>query len=192
MVWRKIGINSEKLTEKSFPSIVGVNFDGAAVMMGCKGGAAKLLEGSFGTHIIPIHCVAHKLELGVLDAVKEDSYMTKFEDATKSVYRFYHRANNRRRELNAIADVLETDLLRYGEVKAIRGVSSKSRAIHAIKVNLQATVAHLEHALSRKGTADELERQRNCYKNSPVLDLWNIYILWRSICLFYQQHRLKT
>lgn len=51
--------------------------------------------------------------------------------------------------------MLETDLLRYGEVKAIRWVSSKSRAIHAIKVSLQATVTHLEHDMSRKGTADE-------------------------------------
>lgn len=151
----KIGIDEEKLSCASFPSVVGVNFDGAAVMMGCKGGAAKLLEGSFGTHIIPIHCVAHKLELSVLDAVKKDSYLSKFEDTTKSVYRFYHKANNRRRELKAIAEALETDLLRYGEVKAIRWVSSKSRAIHAIRVNLQATVAHLEHAMSRKGSADE-------------------------------------
>ena len=116
-------------------------------MMGCKGGAAKLLEGSFGLHIIAIHCDAHKLELGVMDAVKKDSYLAKFEETTKGVYRFYHKANNKRRELKEIAEVLESQLLRHGEVKAIRWVSSKSRAIHAIKVNLQATVTHLEHAI---------------------------------------------
>lgn len=80
-----IGINSETLKEDSGPKVVGVNFDGAAVMMGCRGGAAKLLEETFGSHIIPIHCVAHKLELGVMDAVKKDSYLTKFEETTKGV-----------------------------------------------------------------------------------------------------------
>ena len=120
--------------------------------MGCRGGAAKPLEETFGNHIIPIRCVAHKLELGLMDAVKKDAYLTKFEERTKGIYRFYHRANNRRRELKEIAAMLETDLLRYGEVKAIRWVSSKSQATHAIKVNLKATITHLEHAMLRNSS----------------------------------------
>ena len=80
--------------------------------MGCRGGAAEHLEETFRSHIVSIHCVANKLELGVMDAVKKDSYLTKFEETSKGVYRFYHRANSRRRILKDLAAVVEADLLR--------------------------------------------------------------------------------
>lgn len=35
-----------------------------------------------------IHCVAHKLELAVLDAVKRRPYLSTFENTVKEVYRF--------------------------------------------------------------------------------------------------------
>jgi len=38
-----------------------------------------------------IHCVAHKLELGVLDAIRSIDYLHKFEDIVKSIYKFYAR-----------------------------------------------------------------------------------------------------
>lgn len=39
--------------------------DGAAVNMGVKNGVAKQINDSINNKIIVMHCVAHKLELGI-------------------------------------------------------------------------------------------------------------------------------
>ena len=80
------------------------NFDGAAVMMGSKSGVATRIQQSF-PWVIPVHCVAHKLELGILDGVKAVKYLSEFEAIVKTIYLFYHYSPKRRRELAEIASL---------------------------------------------------------------------------------------
>ena len=56
-------------------------------------------------------CVAHKLEYGVLDAVKDVSYLN-FEDAIKRIYKFYSFSPKRHNELQHLAPVLNDYALR--------------------------------------------------------------------------------
>ena len=93
-----------------------------------------------------IHCVAHKLELSVLDAAKSMPYFQIFEETIKSIFNFYHFSTKRRRELVEIADLLSTMLTNYSSVKAVRWVASKSRALLAVKKNFASTVMHTEDA----------------------------------------------
>ena len=51
------------------------NFDGANVMMGNKSGVAKRLQDILQRPVCVIHCVAHNLELAVLDAIKSTPYL---------------------------------------------------------------------------------------------------------------------
>ncbi len=104
--------------------------------------------------IVSIHCVAHELELGVLDAVRSIDYLLKFEDIVKSIYKFYARSTKRGRDLQAFADILESAFLHYGDVKAARWVASKARALKAIQQNLFATLGHLEQATSANKTEE--------------------------------------
>ena len=62
-------------------NIVCGNFDVATVMMGdCNSVKAKLVR-DYPCAVV-IHCVAHKLELGILDAVKAVPYLAEFEAST--------------------------------------------------------------------------------------------------------------
>ncbi len=101
-----VNLSAENLkpTEATYPTLVSANFDGAAVMMGVKSGVATRIQESF-PWIIPVHCVAHKLELGILDGVKSVEYLAKFEAMVKKIYLFYHYSPKRRRELAEIAKV---------------------------------------------------------------------------------------
>ena len=102
-------------SDSSFPTLVCANFDGASVMMGSKSGLATRIQQSF-PWVIPIYCVAHKLELGILDGVKVVKYLSEFKAIVKTIYLFYNCSPKRRRELTKIATVLEEDLLQYGAV----------------------------------------------------------------------------
>ena len=90
--------------------------------------------------VIPIHCVAHKLELGILDGVKAVKYLSEFEAIVKTIYLFYHYSPKRRRELTEIATVLEEDLLQYGAVKNVDGSVSGMNRIKTAQRNSMSEV----------------------------------------------------
>ena len=69
------------------PSLIGASFDGASVIIGEKSGVKGLLQKDFPV-ITVIHCVAHKLELSVLDAAKSMPYLQIFEEIIKSIFNF--------------------------------------------------------------------------------------------------------
>ena len=64
----KCGIDLDNITESKL-KLVCINFDGAVVNLGVKNGVTKKLSECISNKVLVRHCVAHKLEFGVLDAV---------------------------------------------------------------------------------------------------------------------------
>ena len=93
-------LTADKLqpADSAFLTLLRANFVGESVMMGSKSGVATHIKQSF-LWVIPIHCVSHKLELGILDGVKAVKYLSKFEAIMKTIYLFYHYSPKRRRKL---------------------------------------------------------------------------------------------
>ena len=54
--------------------LVGFGSDGASVMRGSQGGVTALLKADV-PHLIAVHCVAHCLELSILDVIKKVPYV---------------------------------------------------------------------------------------------------------------------
>ena len=69
-----VDIDNELLKEK----LVGCTFHGASVMMAKSGGVTQQLQAKIGRPVIVTLCVAHRLEMAVLDAVKTSSYLNRF------------------------------------------------------------------------------------------------------------------
>ena len=143
-----VDIDEELLKEK----LAGCNFDGANVMMGKKGRVMQHLQAKIGRPIIVMHCVAHRLELAVLDAVKTCSYLSRFEDTVKSIFKFYFYSPKRHREVNEIANILEEDTVYYSGIQATRWLASRHRAICSLEKHFPTTVMHLQH---KGGLSDE-------------------------------------
>lgn len=141
--------------------LVCVNLDGAAVNMGAKNGVAKKVNDSVSNKVLVTHCVAHRLELGVLDAVKEMPYLKKFEDTIKRICKFYSFSPKRREELKHLASVLDEAILMHTEIKAVRWVASKFRALVAVAKDLHVTFTHLEQVVSNSNRADELGQAKS-------------------------------
>ena len=142
-----VQVDESVLSEK----LVGCNFDGANVMIGAKGGVSKKLEDKVSHPICIIHCVAHKLELAVLDAVKRCPYLSTFEDTVKEVYKFYYYSPKRRREVNEIANIIDEDSVYYSGLQKTRWLASRYRAITALEKHYVTTVMHLQHKTGSTG-----------------------------------------
>ena len=134
--------------------LVGFGSDGASVMCGSRGGVTALLKKDV-PHLIAVHCVAHRLELSILDVIKDISYIGKFESVVKKVYEFYSRSPRRTKDLKEIADIMEDEsIIKFTGILAVRWVSSKLRAVKALLHNWKCAVLHLEET-SHSTTRDD-------------------------------------
>ncbi|XP_021365405.1 zinc finger protein 862-like [Mizuhopecten yessoensis] len=151
-----VGLSRELLDSK----LVGCNFDGAAVMLGSKTGVAtRMRERLVGRDIVVLHCVAHNLELGVLDAIKQVKYLTIFQSTVQLVYKFYYYSPKRRRELSEIAKILEESTISQTGLQKTRWIASRRRALIAIEKSFPSVVDHLNHAAST-GKGDDKARAK--------------------------------
>ena len=69
------------------------------------------LRDRIGPHLITVHCVAHNLELAILDVISSANMacLDSLETTLCGVYKFYHLSPKQRRCLNELADVLQED-----------------------------------------------------------------------------------
>ncbi|XP_046542299.1 zinc finger protein 862-like [Haliotis rubra] len=140
-----LGFTYENLVDPDYagPHLVSVNFDGAAVMLGSKGGvAAKIKDDA--NYVVPVHCIAHKLELAVLDSVKDLPQLASFENTLKQVLKFYYYSPKMRRELKQVSEIFNTELVSLSDVKQVRWLASKIRAVQALKIGFHTIINHIE------------------------------------------------
>ena len=130
-------LNEEEYVDHVLNRLVNVNFDGAAVMSGhLTGVQARLKEMKEG--LIYTHCVAHALELAVLDAIKFDStYLETFNDNLNGIFKFYYNSAVRRQELKQIGDMFAKEFKKFGLLKKIRWIASRERALKLIETNYE-------------------------------------------------------
>lgn len=112
-MFEKAGL--EKWKEK----VVFLCADGAAVNMGKKTGVAAKLKEEVG-HLLSIHCVAHRLELGMVDAIKAQPGIKKLQEVLHYLYMQYHYSPKALRELRVLAEVLEDKVLKPTNLKGAR------------------------------------------------------------------------
>ena len=72
--------------------LVGLGTDGASVNCGPRSGIGAIINKDI-PHLVHIHCIAHKLELAVLDACKQVAYIEKFQTTIKSLLKYYSQSS---------------------------------------------------------------------------------------------------
>ena len=126
-----------------YKKLVNANFDGASVMSGHKSGVqARLKEKQKG--LIYTHCVAHRLELAVLDSIKFDTYLSEFDEGINNIFHFYYYSPVRRKELKDLAQLLNDEFKQLGRLKNIRWIASRDRALKLLETNYKVLIYDLE------------------------------------------------
>jgi hAT family C-terminal dimerisation region len=131
------GISEEILLRQ----LIGFCSDGASCMTGQFQGVAKLFRDKI-PHIKSFHCMAHRLELAVKNAVDSVNFISHFRDFIDAVYKMYSLSPKNERELEAIASKLCVELLKIRKVFDIRWVFSSYLAMKAVWQDFPALYAH--------------------------------------------------
>ena len=111
--------------------LIGFGSDGAAVNLGSKSGVAARLKQEV-EHLVSIHCTAHRLELGVVGAVKEHPKMANLQEELVHLYDQYHFSPKAIWELHEIAEALEEKVLRLTTLRGARWLPYIYRAIKVL------------------------------------------------------------
>jgi hypothetical protein len=101
--------------------------DDAAVMLGSRGGVAKLFPA-----IVIWHCAIHRLELSVHDVIQEVSGINRFKSFLDKLYAMYHASPKNARQLQSCAASLEMEILKIGRILSTRWVASSYKTVLAV------------------------------------------------------------
>lgn len=129
--------------------VVGLGTDGSA-MLSCRGGLADKLRELI-PRLLPVHCVAHRLPLAVLDACGGIDLVKKCDRHIRTVFKFYQSSNKRLNELQEGAAPLEQEITRLKDLNTITWVASKRRTLNALVVSWPALARHLQSVAEAGG-----------------------------------------
>lgn len=150
--------------------LIGFSSDGASVMIGEFKGAVVKLQELLKTNILAVHCLAHRLELAVHNAVRASGEIERLQLFTDSLYTFYHRSYKNMYELSAVAESLHSELLRVSQVFTVRWVCSSYRAVKAF-VNDYAVLVHHMKKCAEDRVRDSKDRAK-CSGFAKKLQEW--------------------
>ena len=121
--------------------LVGLATDGASVMTGRSCGVGvQLLQGSPG--LVHVHCVAHRLNLACVDAMKQEKYLELLKGNVNSLYSYFHASSIRSNNLKAQQEALDEPQVRLKHAIDIRWLAlyDAVAAVHASYGSLVAAI----------------------------------------------------
>ena len=66
-------------------------------------------------HLIHIYCIAHKLELAVLNACTKVTYIVKFQTTIKTLFKSYSQSSKRLSELAEIGNMFNKTICSFSK-----------------------------------------------------------------------------
>lgn len=119
--------------------------DGASVMMGKNAGVQTLIKNTF-PRVLGWHCMNHRLELSVNDAIKSCTEINHFVIFIHKLYCIYSQSPKNTRELAKSALQLETQIMRIGRMLETRWVASSFKTVIAVWTSYRALHDHFQYA----------------------------------------------
>jgi hypothetical protein len=145
-------------------------------MSGRNRGLARLIADNYGSQVEFFHCMAHRLELSIDDALKSVTATNHFQSFISSLYALYSQSPKNQRELSSAAADTETQLLQIKGIFTVRWVASSFRSVKAIWRDFPALIQHFDRAAA-DSTRSTTERakftglRRKLASVSFILDL---------------------
>lgn len=139
------GFSSDYLSQ----SLVGVCSDGASVMLGKNSGVLIRLKEMF-PNIVLWHCMCHRIELAVGDAVKSVTQINHVKSFLDKLYKVFSQSPKAQRELESCASSVGTELLKIGKVLDVRWAASSYNSLNAIWRSYPALFKHCTESHSSK------------------------------------------
>lgn len=129
--------------------------DGASVYVGGLNGVVAKLRVEI-PWLLGAHCIAHRLELSVLDALKDEEQLNNVQEMLQGLYKHYHYSPKALRELKELAQVLDEKINKPVNLRGTRWLPHISRALTVMMKSFSVIYAHLENTISENTSSVEM------------------------------------
>ncbi|KAF3833306.1 hypothetical protein F7725_026971 [Dissostichus mawsoni] len=121
--------------------------------------ACRQTQKQYSEHAVcRLHCLAHRLELSVKDALKEVGGTNQFEIFISHLYSLYNQSTMNSRLLKEAAAELNMEILKIGQIFTIRWVASSFKTVKAVWKDFPTLALHFK--TSSENASRDLERQK--------------------------------
>ncbi len=124
---------------------VAAGSDGASVNIGVNNSVATRILADGHEYIIIIHCVAHRLELAVLQSLRNYQPLKDVQDILLKIHKHYHYSPKALRQLRSIAEAMEQKIIKPTRLQGTRWMPHMSKALATLLDSYPVLVAHFEH-----------------------------------------------
>lgn len=132
--------------------------DGASVMVGKKSGVATLIK-TICPNIILWHCLNHRVELAVADAIKDVRGLNHFQSFIEKLYNTYSMSPKNVRALQECSSALGKQVLKIGKIFGVRWIASSFLTVKAVWCNFEALYAHFQKDATSQNAFKGLSRR---------------------------------
>ncbi|KAK1335024.1 LOW QUALITY PROTEIN: hypothetical protein QTO34_004600 [Cnephaeus nilssonii] len=129
--------------------VVGLGTDGST-MLSHRGGLVEKFQ-EIVPQLLPVHCVAHRLHLAVVDACGGIDLVKKCDRHIRTIFKFYQSSNKRLTELQQGAAALEQEITRLKDLNAVKWVASRRRTLNVLILSWPALARHLQSVAEAGG-----------------------------------------
>lgn len=140
--------------------LVGICSDGASVMVGSQSGVLTQLKDRY-PNILLWHCLCHRIELAVSDAVKSMNSVNHIQSFMDRLYSLYSQSPKAQRQLEQCATEVSSQLKKIGRVLGTRWVASSYRSLLAVWQSYPALHQHFSTAMQ---DVENSSTRRSMYK----------------------------
>ena len=165
--------------------------DGAAVMVGAVSGVTTRLK-RLNPEMLSVHCINHRLALGVSQAANTVPYLKKFEEILISIYKFYHNSAVRQTGLEEIQTILNDPHLKFKLLCSTRWLS-RTQAVDAVRKSLCPLLVSLDREASERMNATALGLATLCKTHmfiSTVMLMSDILSHVNKLSLMFQMETI--
>ena len=86
----------------------------------------------------------HRLELGVLEAIKTEAHLATIQDMPRKVHKHYHYSPKALCELRAIADAMDEKIIKPTRLQGTRWVPHINQATKTLAQSYSVILAHFD------------------------------------------------
>lgn len=144
--------------------------DGASVMMGRKAGVGVQLQSKFCPYMIQTHCIAHRFNLAITDAMKNNDTMKKFKEMFQTLYNFMSSSTVRINTLKSMQQLLNEPDITIKEPHSIRWLGLK-RSVEVVYDCFGSLLAALSTLAIENASAKGLFKYFSQYKTALLVGL---------------------
>ena len=137
----KYGFDDFYLTQ----NLLAFTSDGASVMLRKNSGVGTRIAKKYPNTIL-WHCLNHRLELSVSDAIKKVNAINHFKIFFDKLYSLYSRSPKNQRELNECSSAVHEQVKKIGRLLDTRWVASSYRTVKAVWCSYESLCKHFETA----------------------------------------------